>query len=106
MGKKKELKSKNRELRYEIKDVIELAETVITINPYMKDKSIAEMTESILQSVKRAFNVGSWGVSTAGWFAYFDEWEEVVFVDFYLKSSMVHNKLFSKDKSILISHES
>ena len=72
MGKTKELKSKNRELRYEIKDVIELAETVITINPYMKDKSIAEMTESILQSVKRAFNVVSWGVSTAGWFAYFD----------------------------------
>ena len=101
MGKKKDkkkaMKRKKKELVYSMDAVIELATTVIAINPYVKDMTIDEMSESILQTVQRAFIEGAWCVSTTGWFAHFDEWEKVVFVDFYVQSFMTYNKLFPKD---------
>ena len=80
-----------------MKEVVKLAKTIITINPYMKDRTVDQMTYSIMDTINRAFNEGSWFVSTAGYFCYFDEWDENTFPDFYVKDDMVHNKLFSNE---------
>jgi hypothetical protein len=100
MGKKNKKEKKEKKLRvrpplkYNISDVTKLAKTIITINPYMKDRTVDQMVYSIMDTINRAFNEGSWFVSTAGYFCYFDEWDENTFVEFYVKNDMVHDKLF------------
>jgi len=84
------------ELTYCKKDIVNLAETIISINPYMKDKCVDSMVMDIIQSITRAFQNNYSFVSTAGWFARFDEWEDITFVDLYVDADMAHKKTVMK----------
>ena len=99
MTKDKKKKNKEKKVRvrpplsYEMKGIVKLAKTIITVNPYMSHRTVDEMTLSIIDTITRAFNEGSWFTSTAGYFCLFDEWEENTFPEFYVESYMVHDKL-------------
>jgi hypothetical protein len=99
MSKDKKKNKKDKKVRvrpplsYEMNDIVNLARTIITVNPYMKNRSLDGMTDSIMDTITRAFNEGAWWTSTAGYFCYFDEWDENTFVEFYVCADMAHNKL-------------
>lgn len=85
-------------LKYEMADVVNLARTIVTVNPAMKDRTVDAMAESIINTIHRAYDGGKWFVSTAGYIAIFDPWEEVTFVELYVQSDMVYNRLYPKSE--------
>lgn len=98
MGKKKNKKNKKTKVRpplkYKYKDVVQLAQSIIAVNPYMKNRTSSELTESIINAVECAYNSDSTYVSTGGWIAIFDEWEDFTYVEFYIQSNMVYDRIF------------
>lgn len=100
---KKKNKKKNKPfppLQINMKEIVEVAETVLAINPYLKGRALAELVESIIHSLKEAHARKSWFVSTAGWFAMLDVWDDNTFVDLYVSASMAHKKLVSSDPEL------
>lgn len=97
MSKDKKDKKKNKKARppldYSMEEVQNLARTIIAINPHMRNETVDGLSKSIIETVMRAFVAPAWFVSTAGWTALFDEWEEATFVDFTVNADMVHTKL-------------
>lgn len=81
-------------LKYDIEEIVKVAKTLIKVNPYMSHKSITELSEMIVDVIKRAHYGNNVYVSTAGFTAIFDEWEEEVFVEFYIKDEMVYDAIF------------
>lgn len=95
--KKKDKKNKKNQpfppLDYSLEEIENLARTIIAINPHMRNRTVDEMTKTIIEVVKRCHENRCWFVSTAGWTAILDVWEENTFVDFTVNADMVHSKL-------------
>jgi vacuolar-type H+-ATPase subunit E/Vma4 len=88
---------KSKVLNVKIDNLYETATVIQRINPYMKDRSVAQIAESMQETIWRiAKESNSSYVTTGGWTAIFDDWENgTIYADLYVDAGMAYNSLFS-----------
>jgi tryptophanase len=94
--KKTKKVSKPKEINLKIDNLYETATVIQRINPYMKDRSVAQIAESMQSNIWRIARESDCNyVNTGGWVAIYDDWGNgTMFVDLYVDAGMAYNHIF------------